>query len=903
MNDEKRADPDELLRRVHAEEARARRGRLKIFFGAAPGVGKTYAMLEAALGAKAEGRDVVVGYVETHGRVDTEKLAEGLETLPRKSVEYRGKRLWELDIDAALRRKPAVLLVDELAHTNAPGSRHPKRWQDVVELIEAGLEVWTTLNVQHIESLNDVISQITGVRVRETLPDRIVELADEMELVDLPPEALLERLREGKVYGEEAARRAEVRFFRKGNLLALRELALRKTAERVDTDVLAWRREQGIEAAWPTMEHILVCIGPSPASADLVRAARRMAAGLRARWTAATVETPTTARLSEENRARVSAHLRLAEELGATVATLSGERPSEAILSFSRDHNVTRIILGKPTHSRLSDFVVGSVLDEVVRGSGAIDVHVIAGEPPSERGAPRLREARTHDAPPHYAWGAMCAAAATLVALPMRDRLGMTDPAMVYILAVVFVAYRFGRGPGLVTSALSVALFDFCFVPPYYTFSVDEAKHIITFAGLFLVGLVTSGLAERVRRQAEAARTREARTATLYALARELSRSQDAAEIAACATRHVIAAGAARQVVVLLSRPDAPLAVVASSPPKMVLPERERAVVAWAIEHAEPAGKGTSTLPAADGLYLPLTSAGRCLGVLGLFDGERFEDIEQRNLLDAFSHQIATALRRAELEKEARAAFLRAERESLRNTLLGSVSHDLRTPLAAITGAASTLLEKDSQVAGASKELLETIVDEASRLNRLVGNLLDMTRLESGGLEIHAEWTPLEEVVGAALHRLGKLLEGRAVHVSLPNDLPLVRVDGVLLGQVFFNLLDNAVKYTPPESPLDIAAYVRNGASGEELVIDVADRGAGLSDVDKARVFEKFVRGHGASRASGTGLGLAICRGIVGAHGGTIEAVDRPGGGSIFRVVLPRRGEPPPLPEEPPEAA
>ncbi|UQA55586.1 sensor histidine kinase [Polyangium aurulentum] len=891
---ERRADPDLLLRRVQAEEARARRGKLKIFFGASPGVGKTYAMLEAARREKAAGRDVVLGYIETHGRAETAQLCAGLETLPRQTVTYRGKGLEELDLDAALRRRPAVVLVDELAHTNAPGVRHPKRWQDVFELLEAGIEVWTTLNVQHIESLNDVVSQVTHVRVRETLPDAVLERADEIELVDLPPDALLERLREGKVYRPETAERAEAQFFRRGNLLALRELALRKTAERVDTDVLAYRREQGIGATWAVAEHILVCIGPSPASADLVRAARRMAAGLRARWTAATVETPATGGFSQRDRARVTQHLRLAQELGASVATLSGQRMSEAILDYAREHNVTRIILGKPTHPRIRDMLFGSMLDEVVRGSGDIDVHVIAGEPrEKETPAPRPRAPRSMSA---YLWSAASVAAATALAVSLSSVLDLADAIMVYMLEIVIVAYRFGRGPALLASALSVATLDFYFVAPHHTFAVADLRHLATFAGLFLVGFVTSGLAERVQRQATSARMREARTATLYALARELSQSRDAQKIAAVAVRHVFGAVAGRGVVLLLPNGEGRLAVACSEPRGLGLDEREQGVAAWAFERGEPAGTGTGTLPGAEGLYLPLASASKSVGVLGILpaDAARLEDHEQRDLLEALSHQIAMALGRTRLEEEAQEARLLMEREALRNTLLSSVSHDLRTPLAAITGAASTLLEGARALEVMERELLSTIYEEAERLNRLVSNLLDMSRLESGGLELHREWTPPEEVVGAALNRLERALEGRAVTASLPEDLPLVPLDGVLMGQVLFNLLDNAVKYTPRGSPIDISARVEK----DRMIIEVADRGPGLPAGAEERLFDKFFRGPGGKRTAGTGLGLAICRGIVQAHGGTITAEQRPGGGAIFRIALPLGEAPPSVPGE-----
>jgi two-component system, OmpR family, sensor histidine kinase KdpD len=895
---ERRADPDELLQRLEAEEARQRGGTLKIFFGAAPGVGKTFAMLEAAQQGRADGVDLLVGVVETHGRPETQALLEGLEVLPRKKHPYRGKDLEEFDLDAALERRPQLLLVDELAHTNAHGSRHTKRWQDVMEVLDAGIDVWTTLNVQHIESLNDVIAQITHVRVRETLPDAVLERANEMVFVDLPPDALLERLKEGKVYAPAQAEYAADNFFRKGNLLALRELALRRTAERVDTDVLAYRREHGIAATWPVADHLLVCVGPSPDSAALIRAARRMAAGLRARWTAATVENPARAPLGEEARARVAQHLRLAEQLGADVVTLIGPRPSEEILSFARSRNVTRIVLGKPTHPRWRDFLFGSMLEEIVRGSGDIDVHVIRGEHGDE-GRPPAELAPPRPAWTHYGFALLMVTIASLVAASMLFRgFDIANIVMVYVLAIIIVAYRAGRGPSLLTSVLSVAVLDFCFVPPYFTFAVSDVNHVLTFAVMLLVGFVVSGLTERVRRQAEAARVREQRTHVLYALTRDLAGSNDVDEIARTAARH-IGAGFHARVVVLL-RDGTPRALAIASGQGFELDDRERSVATWALDHRAAAGLTTDTLPGASALYLPLTVSDRTLGVLGVQpERERhmLDEPAQRHLLEAYCRQTAMALERARLAEEAHTAMLRVEREELRNTLLSSVSHDLRTPLAAITGAASTLLADDGRMATVRRELLETIFEEADRLERLVRNLLDMTRLESGGLEMKKDWIPLEEVVGTALDRCDAALRGRHVSVLLPPELPLVPLDPGLMGQVFSNLLENAAKYTPPGSPIEIAASCDDAG----VTVEISDRGPGLPAGTTERVFEKFFRAH-TGTAPGTGLGLAICRGIVHAHGGTITAENREGGGAVFRFTLPLQGSPPSVPLEVVEA-
>ena len=888
-----RPDPDALLERVQRMEAARRRGRLKVFFGATAGVGKTYAMLEAARRERTAGRDVVVGLLETHGRGETAALLEGLELLARKTLEYRGRALEELDLDRALARHPSLLLVDELAHTNVPGSRHDKRWQDVAELCDAGIEVWTTLNVQHLESLNDIIAQVTGVRVRETLPDAVFEEADEVELVDLPPEVLLERLREGKVYGASQAKLAEEGFFKRGNLLALRELALRRTAEQIDADVQEYRRDQGIDRTWAVTEHILVCVGPSPLSAVLVRAGRRMAFGLRAKLTVATVETPG-AVLSEADRARVARHLRLAEQLGAEVVGLHGERVSTALLDHARASNVTRLVVGKPTHPRWRDRLFGSLLDEVVRGSGDIDVHVISGDA-AEDGASRgeRRQAQPVVAR-EYGASAGVVGLATLADLVVYRGFDLSEVAMVYVLSIVVVASRFGRGPSALAAVLSVLAFDFCFVPPRFTFAVSDYRYLFTFATMLVVGLVVSTLTLRVRRQAESAVAREQHTAALYALTRELGGARSVRAIAQVAVRNAGAAFGA-QVAVLLADGTGHVAPLLGLEGALAVDEREAAVASWAFAHAEPAGLGTSTLPAASALYTPLVSAYQIVGVLGIRPtvGDVPVAAERRQLLDAFCHQIAMALERSRLLDEGHAARLRAERESLRNALLSSVSHDLRTPLAAITGAASTLLEDDAAPLDVRREMLQTVFDEADRLNRLVGNLLDMTRLEAGDLQVKKEWTPLEEVVGSALHRLERTLRGRSIDVDLPADLPLVAVDGVLVGQVFVNLLENAAKHTPSTSPIEIRAR----SEADEVTVEISDRGPGLPPGAEKRVFEKFYR---AAGGPGTGLGLAIARGVVIAHGGRIEALSRAGGGATFRFTLPIGGVPPTAPEEPP---
>jgi len=883
-----RPDPEALLARVKAEEARQRRGKLKIFLGAAAGVGKTYAMLEAAREQRADGVDVLVGYVETHGRAETDALLQGLEILPARMVDYRGTALRELDLDAALARRPALILVDELAHTNAPGLRHAKRWQDVVELLDAGIDVYTTMNVQHLETLNDVVAKITGVVVRETVPDSVFEQADEIELIDLPPDELLERFKDGKVYMPEQAQEAVKNFFRKGNLIALRELALRRTAERVDAQMRVYMHEHAIGKAWPTVERLLVCISPGPESARLVRAAKRMADRLGAPWVAAYVETPRQLRLPAEVRDRVTQTLRLAEQLGAETVRLPGEKMSEAILRFAHDRNVTKIVVGKPRRQLWTRILIGSIVDALVQGSGDIDIYVISAER-EQHGAPpaqRARRAIPSDWAP-YGWAMAVVALATGAAWLTLPYFELANLVMVYLLGIVVVATRYGQGPSLVASILSVAALDFFFVPPVFTFAVSDVKYLFTFVVMLVVGLVTSGLAARIRTQAEAARLREQRTAALYAMSRELASTRGVDMLLTIAMRHISEVFRS-QVVVLL--PGAGGALVCADGGQFALDSNELGVGKWVHEHHQPAGLGTSTLPGAAALYLPLQAPRGPVGVLGIrpADPHSLDAPDQLHQLETFANQTALAIERAQLADEAQQAQVRMETERLRNSLLSSVSHDLRTPLATITGAATTMLENGGKLNDRTRQgLLESVRDEADRLNRLVQNLLEMTRLESGALQLRKEWHPLEEVIGAALGRLGKELADRRVDTRVPPDLPLVPIDDVLIEQVLVNLLDNAVKYTPGGSPIRIIAT----STGEAITVEVADHGPGLPRGEEDKVFEKFYRGMPGGR--GAGLGLAICQGIIKAHGGNIWAQNLPEGGVAFLFTLPLAGKPP----------
>jgi two-component system, OmpR family, sensor histidine kinase KdpD len=892
-----RPNPDELLAKVQAEERKAHRGRLKIFFGACAGVGKTYTMLEAARRQKAEGADVVVGYVEPHARPETQALVEGLEVLPVRHVAYRGAKLTEFDLDAALARRPALILVDELAHSDAPGSRHVKRWQDVMELLEAGIDVYTTINVQHVETLNDLVAQLSGVRVRETVPDTVFDQADEVELVDLPPDDLLHRLAEGKVYLPDRASEAMRNFFQKGNLVSLRELALRRMAERVNVQAEAYRHEGTLR---PTADRLLVCVGPSPFSTRLIRSAARMAASLRAPWLAVSVETPRAARMSPESQDRLWANLRMAGLLGAEAVTLTGQGIAQEILAYARARNVNKIIVGKPIHSRWHDWVYGSLVYDLVRQCGAIDVYVISGE---EGTAPRPTAPRQ---PRAVAWApyllaglvvALCTGAGCFL-----RKLDLSNTVMVYLLGVIAVALRGRRGPAVLASILSATALNFFFIEPLYSLELADPQYWVTIAVLAGAGVVVSTLVVRMRHQADAARRGELRAATLLTVSRELAAAVTVAQVAELARQHV---GAALDcdVVVLVpgeagrltaAPPAAPAAAEGRSsatPPSISLSPQDLAVAQWVLEHAQLAGLGTDTLPSCPLLLAPLAGSGKSVGAIGLRprDGRPLWP-DQVQLLTTLATLIAGAIDRIRLVDQVRDSQVQVEAEKMRSALLSSVSHDLRTPLTGILGAAGTLAESwDTLPPPVRATLLQTISDEAERVNRLVGNLLDMTRLESGQAVANREWLPVEELVGSAVRRCAKRLTGRPVRTDLADDLPMVHADSVLIEQVLVNLLDNAAKYSPPGSPIEISAR----AEGASIVISVADHGPGVPEDQRLVIFEKFVRGRGVGSAPGVGLGLAICRGIVAAHGGRIWVDAGPDGGAVFCFALPRADEPP----------
>jgi two-component system sensor histidine kinase KdpD len=882
-----RRNPDVLLAEIEAEERRVHRGSLRIFFGYAAGVGKTYTMLQTAHRARDEGRDVVIGYVEPHARPDTQTLADGFETLPVREVPYRGVSLREFDLAAALARRPEILLVDELAHTNAPDLVHEKRWQDVQELLDAGIDVWTTLNVQHIESLNDVIGQITGVVVRETIPDHVFDAADELELVDITPEELLERLQAGKIYLPEQARHALERFFQRPNLAALRELSLRQAARRVHTDVESARRRAAATEPWATSDRLLVCIGPSPTTARVIRTAKRMATALDADWLAVTVDV-TGAAASAPSRQRVAEHVRLAERLGAETATLAGQDVATTVVEFARSRNVTKILIGRTHQPRWSRYFFGSVVDDLIESAGSIDVSVIHGEEdpapttrPDVARRPRLDAIGMLEAT--LAVAAAAAAAAALRWSGISD--AEANTVMIFLAAVAWSAFRHGRVPAAMASVLAVLTFDFVFVPPTLTFAVSDVQYVFTFAVMLAIGLVISTLTARLRGQVESTRERERRTAALYELGRQLAGVSGQEFLSAAAARKVsdIFGGEAA---VYLNESPAPLAVVAGRDTAVAKHPLSLPAAQWATAHDQPAGTGTNTLAAAIAFFVPLVGSSRTLGAVGVraSDMSRLADPEERRLLEACAAQLAVALDRDRMTIEASEARIKAEAEVVRSNLLAGVSHDLRTPLAAIAGASSSLLGEGVVDVVVRRQLLETIEAEARRLTRLLENILQMSRLDAGAATPNLQWHVLEEIVGSALHRVERGLTGRDVAIRIPGDLPLVHVDGLLLEQVLVNLLENTARHTPAGTHVTISAAV----DGRNVRIAVADDGPGLPAGAEDRVFDRFFQaGPAADAGRGTGLGLAICRAIIEAHRGSITASHRPGGGAEFVIRLP----------------
>ncbi|MFB3789038.1 MAG: DUF4118 domain-containing protein [bacterium] len=872
MNDvERRPDPDQLLEKIREQNHSSAKGKLKVFLGAAPGVGKTFTMLEAARGLKRQGVDVVIGLIETHGRREIQALLEGFEILPRKRMRYRDLDFEEFDLDAALQRRPAVLLTDELAHTNIPGSRHAKRCQDVQELLAAGITVYTTLNVQHLESVNDIVEQITGVKIRETLPDQILDQADEIELVDISPGDLIQRLQEGKVYPGQDPGLALGNFFKPGNLIALRELSLRQVADRVEADLHVYRRAHDIQKVWRAAERVLVCVGPSPLSARVARIASRIAKSLHAEWTAVSVETSRIRRLPEKDKARVRHHLRLAEDLGAETRVLFGENVSEEIIAYARAHNISLIVIGKPMTPRWREWLRGSLVDEVIRQSGDIEIYVVQGGESEWPAAGAAPPRPSHSIPwKDYGWSCLITALCAAFAFFLRKFLSESDVVVIFLAGIFLAAFSLTRRAAYLTALLSVAAFDYFFIPPHFTFYIHDTRYILTFLAIVLVGLLMGNLVDRVKEQARSARAREYRTFALYRLTEKLARENDTDHLVQTAvqqTQEIFKS----DTTIFLEDEKGGLAPAANAGAPLDN-AKEIITAQWCFTHGKPAGNGTPTLPASEGLYLPLGPGERKLGVVGVRprSPDVFQDSDQYQLLDAAVTQISIALERTLLAESARQAQVLMETERLRNALLSSISHDLRTPLGAILGAVTGILEQRPPLPPDQMELLETIQEEAHRLARLLQNLLEMTRIEGGGFQLNTDWHLPEEVIGSALRQLSRTLQSRTVRVRVDSDLPLVRMDGLLIELVLINLIENADKYSPKPEAVEITAVLQD----QGVVITVSDHGAGFEPGEEQRIFDKFYRGSKA-HARGAGLGLAICKAIVEAHGGRIWAVNR----------------------------
>ena len=887
---DQRPSPDALLEAARREERRS--GRLKIFVGAAPGVGKTYEMLQQARARKQDGYDIVVGVVETHGRKETQALLDGLEIIPRRRFEYKDQWLEEMDLDAVIARRPQIALVDELAHTNAPGSRHPKRYLDVEELLNRGIDVYTTVNIQHIESLNDVVAQITHVRVRETVPDSVFDRADAIELIDLTPDDLIERLKEGKVYVPKQAERALEHYFSPGNLTALRELALRRTAERVDEQLLTHMQAHAIPGPWAAGERILVCVSEDPRAAGLVRYAKRLADRLHAPFTALCVETRRSLQWSEEERDRVADTLRLAEALGGEGITVPGGDGSIAdeVVSFAQANNVTQIVIGKSSRSRWFEILHGSVVHELVRRSGNISVHVIAGDELARDPIPKKTVRAAEDSTPLDPWPYIVALLAVAGALGVSELLhpllGIENTDLMFLTAVVGIAVRYGLWPSLLATVASSLCYNFFFLPPVYTFTITDPTNVAAFVFFTFVAVVVSHFAARGRTRTVAAHERVRAVELLYAFSRKLAGVGTLDDVL-WATAYQAALMLKVRVVLLLPE-EGTIVVKAGYPPEDMLDDADVAAAKWAWEHDRAAGRGSDTLPGAKRLFLPMRTGRGAIGVVGI-DSDKPGPLltpDQRRLLDALMDQSALAIERVRLVEDLERAKRAAETDRLRSALLTSISHDLRTPLAAVLGAAGTLRDLSNALSDGEKaDLLATVIDEAERLNRFIANLLDMTKLESGAVVPNTARHDVGEIVGSALRRAGKILSRHSVDLELAAGLPMLDVDAVLLEQVLFNILDNAAKYSSPGTNIRIQSW----RDGEAVCLRIVDEGDGIPSGDLERIFDKFYRAQkGDQVRAGTGLGLAISRGFVEAMHGTITAenrMDRPG--AVFTIRLP----------------
>ena len=875
-----RPNPDDLLALAQQQESEQARGKLKIFLGAAPGVGKTYTMLQDAQRQRAAGLDVVIGIVESHGRAETQALFQGFELLPRLACAYRGKILEEFDLDAALARHPALVIVDEMAHTNAADCRHEKRWQDIKELIDRGIDVYTTLNVQHIESLNDIVAQITGIRVQETVPDSIIEQAHTIELIDLPPDDLLKRLQEGKVYFPEQAKLALKGFFSKANLVALRELALRFTAEQVNAEVQSQRLELQRDTLWTTSERLLVCVGADESSAKLIRAARRMASRLQAEWTAVYVQSPRL-RLTEAQEQQAHKNLRLAEQLGAQTAVISGRDIVKEIIAYAQMHNVSKIVIGKQIRPRWKDLLFGSLVDELVRHSNNIDLYIIREDTPRRKF--NFWQQRTRKSSfGSYVIATGVIALITGCCLWLYPRIENINIIMLYLMAAVCFSLLGRRGPAFFAGVLSIACLAFFFLPPRFNFSIDDVQYLFTLFVLLLISQIISHLTVFAQEKTAMLRARERYLSELYNLSKQLAATWGMQNLLSIGSQYVAEILDA-DVTALVANAERQLYVKAySNETEPVLTEKEMSVAQWAYDLGQPAGLGTETLPHSKALYLPLIGGQRTIGVLSIQPHVAIDafDSEAMRLLQACATQIAAAVEVSYLQEEAEQIQITVNQERLRSTLLSSVSHDLKTPLTTILGAASSLAEFCQ---GQQRTLANTIVYQSQRLNRLISNLLQTVSLESGEIKLHKERHSIEEVIGSSLTVLSDELQQYPLTLKISPTIPLVLFDNILLEQVFINLIENALRYGRPGTPIEISA----ASNAEQVEVSISDGGSGIDEADLDKIFTKFYRGSNAAGTTGTGLGLAICYSIIQAHGGKMWAQRRQPSGVTFYFTLP----------------
>lgn len=879
-----RPSPDALLESARREA----RGRLKIFLGAAPGVGKTYEMLMSGRAKLADGVDTIIGVVETHGRKDTEALVDGLSVVPRRRIEYRGQVLEEMDLDAILARRPSLVLVDELAHTNATGSRHPKRYLDVQEILAQGIDVYTTLNIQHVESLNDIVAQITRIRVRETVPDSIIDRADDVEIIDITPDDLIKRLQDGKVYLPRTARRAIENYFSRGNLTALRELALRRTAQRVDEQLLNHMQSHAISGPWAAGDRVLVCLDHGGNGPGLVRYARRQADRLRAPWTALHLDTPRSQQMSDADKDRLASTMRLAQQLGGETVTLPALDLTREILSYANANNFTHIIIGRPRKSWWQRLFQRSLTHDLIDHAGDISVHVISGDKSTEKPA---QAAKAASPPLHrslwpYLTSTLFVGLAIVAGIVLDQTLDVRNLALVFLMAVLAAAVRGGLGPAIYASLLGAFSFNFFFLEPRYTLTVRDPESVVALLFYFGVALVASNLTAAVQRQAAAARARARTTEDLYLFSKKLSVTATLDDVLWAAAFQM--ASMLRVRIILLLPENNTIAVKAGYPPDDTLVDADIAAAQWAWEHNKAAGRGADTLPGAKRLYLPLRTGSGAVGVVGL-DDDRVGPLltpEQQRLFDALADQAALAIERIQLVSDVDRARLAAETDRLRTALLTSISHDLKTPLAAILGSAGTLKDfADDIPPDARGELLSTIIEESERLNRFISNLLDMTRIGSGAMEPNFGLHFVGDMVGTAISRAAKIIVRHEIVLDIPSDLPMLKVDPVLFEQVLFNLIDNAAKYAPENTQIEI----RSWRQGKTIFLAVADAGPGIPPDDLERVFDSFYRVRKTDHVqAGTGLGLSICKGFIEAMGGSIRAENRSGrAGAQFTVSLP----------------